>query len=106
MFLFTSGNFPDVSRVMAFRVRERGREEGPQALVGEGNKEQGHIRKQKSRIQNTAKRKRTFFLDRKGKKEAMRGGRKEEMPKWLSGFFIVSPRNTLRGTGSSAQRFL
>lgn len=38
MFLFTSGNFLAVPRVMAFTVREIGREEGPQALMGEENK--------------------------------------------------------------------
>lgn len=38
MFLFTTGNFLVVPRVMAFTVREKGREEGPQALMGEENK--------------------------------------------------------------------
>lgn len=39
MSLFTSEKFPDVPRVMVFTVREREREEGPQALVGEEDKE-------------------------------------------------------------------
>lgn len=101
MLLFTSGNFPAVPRVMAFTARERGRvggkEEGPQAAVGEENKGQGADKETKSRMWNTAKAKRTFFRQEK---------EKEEMPKCLSGFFIVSPRNTASSTGSGVQRFL
>lgn len=45
--MFTSGNFPDVSRGNGIH-KEGGREEDPQALVGRGIKNRGQIRKQKA----------------------------------------------------------
>lgn len=61
MFLFTSGNFLAVPRVTAFTVREKGREEGPQAHTGEENKYEEEDRKRKSRMLKYSQRKRNIF---------------------------------------------
>ena len=84
MFLFTSEILLDVPRVMVFTVRERGREEGPQAFAGEGTKNRGQIRKQKAECKILPRERGfLFFFSRqeKEKEKMWDGGRKEEMSK-------------------------
>lgn len=106
MFLFTSRNFPDVPGVMAFTGREGGRK-AHKLLWGRAVKSRGQIGKQKPEYKIQPREKELVFRQEKQKRRYKGGERKEEMvSKWLSRFFIVSPRNTLSSTGSSAQRFL
>lgn len=103
MLLFTSEKFPDVPRVMVFTLREGGRP--PNSCGGGGQRIKGREVNKKQNVKYSQG-KEGFFLDRKRQKEMQGGGRKEEMSKWLSGFFIISSRNSLISNGSSAQRFL
>lgn len=107
MSLFTSEKFPDVPRVMVFTVRERGREGGrPSSSCGGGGQRIRGRKENKKQNVKYSQGKEDMFLDRRRQKEMWGGGRKEEMSKWLSGFFIISSRNSLSSNGSSAQRFL
>lgn len=88
---------------MAFTRKEGGRKTH-KLLWGRGIKNRGQIRKQKAEYKIQTREGKGIKKRWGGKEEGGGGG--EEMSKWLSGFFIVSPINTPSSTGSSAQRFL